>query len=438
MITDLLMTLGAWFAAYWVRFYSFFEAEKGIPEFFIYVRLGFFLLVCSFLTFYSMGIYEKSLLRKERWNLLTACFFVLLAFVSWTYFFEDMRHSRKMIGFFFIFYPPFILIGRSLLRKIFRFYRTHSYQKKSLYIGDSAFFDRAKALLSEEEFEKSHFEMSFFLDQNPPLPSLWTEFLSSHKISALVLALKKDQEWFYRDHFPELSQQIPHIQIVPDVSPYHRFLPQMEIKKNIPVIPIHESPLAGPWVILKRLSDLVGGLLALLLFSPVMGIAACLVKLSSPGPIFYRQERMGIDGKTFYMLKFRSMPLAAETKTGAIWATKNDNRATFWGGFLRKSSLDELPQLFNVLKGDMSLVGPRPERPVFVEEFRSKIPGYMLRHKVKAGMTGWAQVNGWRGDTSLEERIACDLYYIRNWSFWLDMKILFLTPIKGFINPNAY
>jgi putative colanic acid biosynthesis UDP-glucose lipid carrier transferase len=147
---------------------------------------------------------------------------------------------------------------------------------------------------------------------------------------------------------------------------------------------------------------------------------------------------MGLDGRTFGMLKFRSMKVDAEVRTGAVWAVKNDDRRTVIGSFLRSTSLDELPQLWNVLTGDMSLVGPRPERPVFVDKFRHEIPNYMLRHRVKTGITGWAQVNGWRGDTSLEKRIECDIYYIRNWSLWLDIKILFLTVFKGFVNPNAY
>ena len=147
---------------------------------------------------------------------------------------------------------------------------------------------------------------------------------------------------------------------------------------------------------------------------------------------------MGLDGRTFKALKFRSMHVDAESQTGAVWASEKDERRTKLGVFLRNYSLDELPQLFNVFKGEMSLVGPRPERPIFIEQFKSQIPNYMLRHKVKAGITGWAQINGWRGNTSLEKRIECDLYYIERWSIWFDIKILFLTLFRGFIDPNAY
>jgi exopolysaccharide biosynthesis polyprenyl glycosylphosphotransferase len=176
----------------------------------------------------------------------------------------------------------------------------------------------------------------------------------------------------------------------------------------------------------------------LTVFWPLFAVCALLVKLSSKGPIFYKQERMGLDGKKFTCLKFRGMYTNAEVSTGPVWATSQDNRTTRIGKWLRKTSLDELPQFWNVLRGEMSVVGPRPERPVFVESFRTQIPGYMLRHKVKAGITGWAQIHGWRGNTSLEKRVECDLWYIQNWSFWLDVKIVVLTPFKAFFHPHAY
>jgi exopolysaccharide biosynthesis polyprenyl glycosylphosphotransferase len=169
-----------------------------------------------------------------------------------------------------------------------------------------------------------------------------------------------------------------------------------------------------------------------------MAVIALLIKISSPGPVFYGQERVTLNGKIFTMWKFRSMKVNAEKETGAVWTKKNDDRTTKIGAFIRKTSLDELPQFWNILKGEMSLIGPRPERPVFVEQFKKEIPSYMLRHKMKSGLTGWAQVNGWRGDTSLERRIEFDLYYIQNWSIFLDIKILFITLINGFVNTNAY
>jgi exopolysaccharide biosynthesis polyprenyl glycosylphosphotransferase len=201
---------------------------------------------------------------------------------------------------------------------------------------------------------------------------------------------------------------------------------------------INDSPLVGLGAFAKRTTDVVLSAIALVVLFPLLAFIGLLVKLDSPGPIIYAQERLGLNGRCFRMLKFRSMRVDAESKTGAVWCKPSDDRRTAWGAFLRKTSLDELPQLWNVLCGDMSLVGPRPERPVFVDQFRKEIPNYMLRHKVHAGITGWAQVNGWRGNTSLNARIECDLFYIRNWSYLLDLKILLLTIWKGFINKNAY
>jgi exopolysaccharide biosynthesis polyprenyl glycosylphosphotransferase len=188
----------------------------------------------------------------------------------------------------------------------------------------------------------------------------------------------------------------------------------------------------------KRIFDVVATSAALLVAAPMMGLIALALWITSGRPIFFAQERMGLDGRVFRMLKFRTMPTDAESETGPVWNTADDERATPLGSLLRKTSLDELPQLWNVLRGDMSLVGPRPERPVFIEEFRGEIPGYMLRHKVKAGLTGWAQVHGWRGNTSLNERVEHDIYYIQNWTLALDIRILLLTLWRGWISRNAY
>lgn len=225
---------------------------------------------------------------------------------------------------------------------------------------------------------------------------------------------------------------------MPDLMKFTRLAAGIELISGVPVISIHDSPLVGVQGLFKRLVDFFGAVVAIIIFSPVMIASSILIPLTSRGPILYRQERMGLDGHTFMIWKFRTMPVDAEKKTGAVFATEGDNRATPLGRLLRRTSMDELPQFFNVLLGDMSLVGPRPERTVFVNDFRRNIPGYFLRHKVKAGITGWAQVNGWRGDTSIEKRIECDLYYIQNWSLSFDLRILLLTLVRGIIHKNAY
>jgi putative colanic acid biosynthesis UDP-glucose lipid carrier transferase len=207
---------------------------------------------------------------------------------------------------------------------------------------------------------------------------------------------------------------------------------------GFPIVNLRATPMQGGSRVLKSLEDKLLSLFILICISPVMLVLAVWVKVTSKGPVFYRQERITWNNRSFGMLKFRSMPVNAESKTGAVWAVSGENRATKIGAFMRKTSLDELPQFINVLKGDMSIVGPRPERPVFVEKFKHDVPGYMQKHMMKAGITGWAQINGWRGDTDLAKRIECDLYYIENWSVWFDIKIVFLTIFKGFINKNAY
>jgi putative colanic acid biosynthesis UDP-glucose lipid carrier transferase len=204
------------------------------------------------------------------------------------------------------------------------------------------------------------------------------------------------------------------------------------------VINLSASPIVGLKRLLKAAEDYVLATVLLVLASPLLLAIATAVKLTSPGPVLYRQVRLTRDGRPFQMLKFRSMPVRAEADSGPVWAKPGEQRATAVGAFLRRTSLDELPQLFNVLAGHMSIVGPRPERPVFVERFKHEVPGYMRKHLVKAGITGWAQVNGWRGDTGLAERIEHDLYYIENWSLWLDLKIILLTPLKGLVHQNAY
>ena len=235
------------------------------------------------------------------------------------------------------------------------------------------------------------------------------------------------------------SIRTAHLCLVPDLFGLDLLLnSRVSDVDGLPVIHLLDEAPFEVRTLFKRALDVAFSAVALVMLSPLLVAIAVAVKLSSPGPVFYRQERMSLNGQTFGMLKFRSMPTNAEAATGAVWAKPGESRATPVGAFLRKTSLDELPQFLNVLAGDMSVVGPRPERPVFIEGFRHEIPGYMLRHKMKAGITGWAQVHGWRGDTSLTKRIEYDLYYIQNWSLWLDVKIMVLTVFKGFVHRNAY
>ncbi|HJD13913.1 MAG TPA: undecaprenyl-phosphate glucose phosphotransferase [Candidatus Ruminococcus avistercoris] len=230
-----------------------------------------------------------------------------------------------------------------------------------------------------------------------------------------------------------------HTKFIPDYNNIIPTKPYTEDLLGLPVINIRYVPLSNTFPsLVKRTMDIFGSIAAIVLFSPVMLLCAALVKLTSPGSVLYKQVRVGLHNRNFEMFKFRSMEVQPEAEEKKAWTVKNDPRVTGIGKFMRRTSLDELPQLFNILKGDMSLVGPRPERPFFVEKFREEIPRYMVKHQVRPGLTGWAQVNGYRGDTSIRKRIEYDLYYIENWTLGLDIKILFLTIFKGFINKNAY
>jgi Undecaprenyl-phosphate glucose phosphotransferase len=238
--------------------------------------------------------------------------------------------------------------------------------------------------------------------------------------------------------FDILSRSLVEVRLVADVPNLAGLSLTTTSIDGLPIIGLRESAHFGLNVLVKRSMDVILSLVALIVLSPLLLLIAILVKVTSPGPVFYRQERCGLNGKPFFMLKFRSMRIDAEQHTGAVWAQKNDPRRTPLGSLLRKTSLDELPQLINVLRGDMSLVGPRPERPVFIQQFSKTIPNYMARHCVKSGITGWAQVHGWRGNTSVRKRVQYDLYYITHWNPWLDLRILWMTLFHGLFHRNAY
>jgi putative colanic acid biosynthesis UDP-glucose lipid carrier transferase len=257
------------------------------------------------------------------------------------------------------------------------------------------------------------------------------------QVDEVWLALPLTDEIVIRKVLHALRHSTASIRFVPDLFALRLINHGVTDVLGIPMFDLSASPMTGVNQLLKWCEDKIISTLILLLISPIMLILAIGVKLSSPGPIFYRQERIGLNNLPFNMLKFRSMPVDTEAD-GVKWGGSAAKATTTFGQFIRRTSLDELPQFLNVLKGDMSIVGPRPERPIFVEQFKEEIPDYMKKHLVKAGITGWAQVHGWRGDTDLKTRIEYDIYYIENWSLWLDMRIIIMTIFKGFINKNAY
>ena len=263
--------------------------------------------------------------------------------------------------------------------------------------------------------------------------------LPENKLDEIAITLGLEEYYKLEKIVAECEKSGVHTKFIPDYGNIIPTRPYTEDLLGLPVINIRYVPLSNTFnALIKRLTDIIGSIICIIIFSPIMLTSAVLVKMTSKGPLIFKQERVGLHNKPFQMYKFRTMYVQTEEEEKKGWTQKNDPRVTSVGRFLRKTSLDEFPQLFNVLKGDMSLVGPRPERPQYVEKFREEIPRYMIKHQVRPGMTGWAQVNGYRGDTSIRKRIEHDLYYIENWTLGLDIKILFLTVFKGFINKNAY
>lgn len=263
--------------------------------------------------------------------------------------------------------------------------------------------------------------------------------LPANRLDEIAITLGLSEYYRLEEIVAMCEKSGVHTKFIPDYNKIIPTKPYTEDILGLPVINIRYVPLSNTFnFMVKRAMDIVGSIMAIIVSSPVMLVMCILIKLTSPGPLIYRQERVGLHNKTFWMYKFRSMEVQPEAEEKKAWTVKNDPRVTGIGKFMRRTSIDELPQFFNILRGDMSLVGPRPERPFFVEKFREEIPRYMVKHQVRPGLTGWAQVNGYRGDTSIKKRIDCDLYYIENWSIGFDIKILFLTIFKGFVNKNAY
>lgn len=444
---------GVWIASYWLRFYlPIIQVSKGLPAFHTYAALTPLVMILWSLIFSSMKVYQshRMLRRTHEVHLLLRSHFVaMLIFISLTYLFSEYKYSRAVMIYFGVLSGGLIIGFRLILRNALRSFRRKGFNLRHLLlVGEGAPIETLIHRI--EKFPELGFRVLGILVHESSKtqsilgkPVLGTfsavgQILRETKADQLLIALPRNQYGELDRLLDGLKDETVDIQLIPDIHEYITLGCEIEDFDGLPIVNLNDSPLNGWGGIAKRMTDVVLSGVALILLSPVLLFLTVLVKLTSEGPVFYAQERMGLDGKTFRMLKFRSMRVDAEAKTGAVWAQKADDRKTPIGSILRATSLDELPQLWNVLRGDMSLVGPRPERPVFVHQFRKDIPHYMLRHKVKAGITGWAQVNGWRGNTSLDRRIECDLYYIRNWSYGLDWKILVLTLWKGFINKNAY
>lgn len=361
-----------------------------------------------------------------------------------------INFSAMMIFWFFLINIILEVVERNAIRMMLRSMRTKGYnQKHVLLVGYSraaeGFIDRVasnlewgyavRGILDDHEEWGKEYKGVRVIGKTDDLDTI----LELNTLDEIAITLSIKEYGSLEKIVMACEKSGVHTKFIPDYNNVIPTKPFMEDLQGLPIIHIRHVPLTSMAnATMKRIMDLFGALCAIILFSPVMLAAVVGIKITSPGPLIYSQERIGLHNKSFKMYKFRSMEVQPPQKEKSEWTTPGDPRVTSVGKFIRKTSVDELPQLFNVLKGDMSLVGPRPERPFFVERFKEEIPRYMIKHQVRPGMTGWAQVNGYRGDTSIAKRIEHDLYYIENWTLGFDFKILFLTVFKGFINKNAY
>ena len=443
-IYDLLVIGATFFGAHLLRFAS--------PELIGYahvpstreslILLAFVVLSWS-VVFKVMRLYQP-LRGLGRWaevvGLFKSSIIAFLLLVSLTYFLREIRYSRLVLFFFALLCFVVMVFTRYAARRAIRRLVSRTFDPhRILIIGAGELARKVSAILADHPEMglkvlgfMSHDQSQAGSDDILGAYEDVNEQIKDQRINQVIIALPMEQHHRIGEILERLKQETVDIKVVPDLVQYITLCGTVEEFGGLPIIGLQGSPMNGLDRFVKRAFDLVVSSLSLvILFIPLL-ILALLVKLTSKGPVFYRQERMGLDGRTFTMLKFRTMRLDAEKECGEVWAAHRDPRCTTMGRAYRRLSLDELPQLFNVLKGDMSLVGPRPERPVFIENFNKSIPKYHLRHKVKAGITGWAQVNGLRGRTSLKKRIEYDLFYIENWSLAFDIRILFKTAVMGF------
>lgn len=440
--------------AWWLKFESpvFQDAVKAL-SFWEYMAV-LLLVVPGMLILYSaFNLYTPKRVqgrRLEIWNLTKANTLALLILMSLSYLVRQMNLSRWVLVMFYVLNITLAVIARNMIRIFLKEMRKRGFnQKHLLLVGYSRaaeeYIDRVianpqwgyriRGILDDTVKAGTSYRGIKVLGR---IDNLFV-ILPENRLDEIAITLGLNEYYRLEEIVGLCEKSGVHTKFIPDYNHIIPTKPYTEDILGLPVINIRYVPLSN-WfsAAIKRAMDIVGSIVCILLLSPVMIFTVAMIKWTMPGPLIFKQERVGLHNRPFKMYKFRSMVVQSEKTEQKAWTVKNDPRVTPFGRFIRKTSIDELPQLFNVLKGDMSLVGPRPERPFFVEKFQEEIPRYMVKHQVRPGMTGWAQVHGYRGDTSIRKRIEHDLYYIENWSIGLDMKILFLTVFKGFVNKNAY
>lgn len=453
VILDAMITAISYIAAWYIRIVLFAEPGKGVLPMETYFTALYFIVPGYLLLYWMANLYRSKRFSspwKEAVDVIRANIFGLVLFFVVLYIVNEPNFSRSMIFVFFGINIFIMLLVRKILRVALRSIRKRGYNiKHILLVGYSrateAYIDR---LLANPEWG---YMVCGILDDKIPAGTLYRDIKVLGGIGNLQYILPENKmdeigitlslaDYDKLEELVNLCEKYGvHTKFIPDYNSVIPSNPYTEDLQGLPVINIRRVPLTNTFnLMLKRIVDIIGSLVAIVIFSPIMLVSAIAIKAGDGGEVIFKQTRVGLHNKEFEMYKFRTMRKQTEEDEAKGWTKKDDERVTKFGKFLRRTSLDEVPQFFNILKGDMSLVGPRPERPQWVEKFKEEIPRYMIKHQVRPGLTGWAQVNGYRGDTSIYKRIEYDIYYIENWSFTFDIKIMFLTIFKGFINKNAY
>lgn len=459
VVVDALVTAGSYLLAWWLMFGSrFADKSIGVLDMGIYFSALYFVIPGYLILYYWFKLYtpkrvqrtENEILNIIKANVVGVTLFLAVLFLANSLVFYIHDFSRSMLALFAVLNTIDTILVRALIRRVLHLFRKRGYNLKHiLLVGYSraaeAYIDR---IMANPQWG---YLVRGVLDDNVPRGAVYKGvkvlgsidnllyILPENKLDEIAVTLSLSDYDRLEEIVNLCEKSGVHTKFIPDYNSLIPGKPYTEDLSGLPVINIRYVPLSNTMnAVAKRGVDIVGSLCGLILISPLLLIVAILIKATSRGPVIFSQERVGQHNRVFKMYKFRTMRIQEDAEEKQGWTTKDDPRVTKVGRFLRRTSIDELPQLFNILVGNMSLVGPRPERPQYVEKFREEIPRYMIKHQVRPGLTGWAQINGYRGDTSIRKRIEYDIYYIENWSMGFDLKIMFLTIFKGFINENAY
>ncbi|AXV38093.1 MAG: undecaprenyl-phosphate glucose phosphotransferase [Methanobacterium sp. BRmetb2] len=441
----------AWYIRFETDLLGFGHGTWGFDH---YMSPLLIILPMYLLLYYIFGLYTpqrtKKSIRSELFQIIKVNIIGLLVLVALLFVLNLTDYSRFLLAMFAIFSIGFSTLERYTIRQGLQYIRSKGYNLKHiLVVGAGDLGEKFANKLMENDYVG--YEIIGFLDDNIEKGQKVVNseiigkiidlepLLLTKEIDRVIITLSPRHRSLLEAIVDLCEKHGVKADIIPDYYRYFRSKPYIDMIDDIPLMNIRRVPLDNSYnMAIKRILDTGVAILAIIITSPIMIITAVIIKITSPGPIIYKQERVGLDRKNFMMYKFRSMKVQDEEEEKFQWTTEDDPRKTRFGSFIRRTSIDELPQFFNILKGDMSLIGPRPERPHFVEKFREEIPKYMIKHHVRPGMTGWAQVNGWRGDTSIEKRIDYDMYYVENWTLMLDLKIFFMTFRTGFTDKHAY